>query len=53
MLDETCELCAGDLVLMGSLGTLVWARCRACGWQQTVTPGELHGETPVEEDADA
>lgn len=27
-----CPKCHGDGVRLGSLGRLVWYRCRACGW---------------------
>ncbi len=54
-----CPLCAGDGVLLGTLGRLRWFRCRDCGMnfsRQTGTrpktkstshqkEGDLHGNT--------
>jgi len=32
---ETCEACQSEeLQLMGTLGNIVWLKCRSCGWQQ-------------------
>lgn len=30
---NTCELCGGELGLLGTLGRLVWLVCRDCGMQ--------------------
>lgn len=30
----TCDMCGGDLVELGLLGSLMWYRCRCCGWEQ-------------------
>lgn len=31
--DDGCPVCGGDTVVLGSLGFLVWRRCRCCGME--------------------
>lgn len=33
-MNHDCAACAGDLELLGILGTLAWLRCRDCGLPQ-------------------
>ena len=37
---DSCSICGGELVLLGSLGDLTYGRCRACGADQTYTPND-------------
>jgi translation initiation factor 2 beta subunit (eIF-2beta)/eIF-5 len=47
---ETCEACRSEeLQLMGSLGHIVWLKCRDCGWQQSTEPIE---QEPCDENSD-
>ncbi len=41
---ETCVQCEGPLMILGTLGCLTHARCRDCGWEQTVTDFEEENE---------
>ena len=31
---DSCVLCGGILVYLGTLGRLLWLRCRDCGMEQ-------------------
>lgn len=37
---ENCVMCGGELMPMGQLGSLTWAKCRNCGAEQSVEPEE-------------
>lgn len=32
--DASCEMCGGELALLGRLGRVTHFRCIACGWEQ-------------------
>ena len=44
-----CEVCGGPLVVLGTLGTRDWFRCRNCGADQSV---EANDPDPDEDDDD-
>lgn len=33
----SCQICDGELVLLGTLGDTIYARCRHCGVDQMIT----------------
>ena len=39
-----CPQCHGLGCLLGRLGRLVWYRCRACGWEFSVSAAELEDD---------
>ena len=43
---DSCSICGGELVLLGSLGDLTYGRCRCCGADQTYTPDD--DRTPMD-----
>jgi hypothetical protein len=52
-----CELCGGELVVMGQLGRLEWSRCRNCGmefsseaWEPTPEDGDQYDRYDLEPD---
>lgn len=40
-----CSQCGDstDVTYMGTLGSLLWFRCRDCGWEWSVTVSEEEG----------
>lgn len=47
-----CDICGGDLVVLGALGNIIWATCRNCGCQQQVTDTADLGGFHWEDDQD-
>jgi hypothetical protein len=43
-----CPVCDGPGYLLGVLGSLVWCRCRNCGWDFNVPADELLEGEPEE-----
>ena len=49
MNENTCPQCGGpEANLLGALGTMVYLRCRACGWDYVPTEAKpiAHEGTP-------
>lgn len=51
-LSHPCTQCGGPGQMLGILGTMEWYRCRNCGWNFGINPGDkedCHADAETEE----
>ena len=46
---NTCDMCDGENGILGSLGNIVYLKCRCCGWIQPKSAADVM-ETVEDED---
>lgn len=45
-----CSFCLGMLAYLGTLGTLAWFRCTACGMEHSASHADVADELPSSDD---